>query len=601
MAQQRKLQKKAPTTVNNSQNSPEFLQTRPFASGVKSPTSSGDQETEANLQTRVDSTSSFAHGFENIVASPPNRSVIQPKLTIGEPGDKYEQEVDKVAAEVVQSTNQPEAVSSKPKETVQRQEMPEEEEPQMKPLVNTIQPGGGVAGMEVSMGLESAINSARRGGQPLDAGLQRSMGQAMGADFSGVKIHADSTANDLSESIQAKAFTAGQDVFFKRGAYDPSSKEGQELIAHELTHTVQQTGNTVQCRGDGVIQRRPEGNWEKAENYLEFKCTDDRYGIEWFGSMGWFYYKIVNQNKYQESDLKDKCEEDTEHTELWWSKKEVLIPKFRPTIEDEYVYHITDQKWLTSIKKHGFKSAVARGQKMEAVAGGSTDTDWKENQEKKVRPKIRSFIEYKWLNLAKDIDKLTLRGNFISDEGKGESCKMEDYKEGLSGLDEDRKLIDKKYEQDVEQYLKYLSSNFGQENSVKEAKTEKLNSSIKKNEAEKISKKIYADGESHHLYKIAYGKALAEQNIEGMVASQHVYVFTAKDTDSVWGTYTKGKDNPVVIRMKVSEFSFLAQDTQEGSGYRSRDQVDGEEIEWIKADSKSVVMSKTGWQELPSE
>ena len=138
--------------------------------------------------------------------------MIQPKLTIGEPGDKYKQEANRVAAEVVQYTDQPEAISSKPKETVQRQEIPEEEELQMKPLVNTIQPGRGVAGMEVSTGLESAINTARRGGQPLDVGLQRSMGQAMGADFSGVKIHADSTANDLSESIQAKAFTAGQDA-----------------------------------------------------------------------------------------------------------------------------------------------------------------------------------------------------------------------------------------------------------------------------------------------------------------------------------------------------------------------------------------------------
>jgi hypothetical protein len=71
------------------------------------------------------------------------------------------------------------------------------------------------------------------------------MGQAMGADFSGVKVHTDSQSDQLNQSIQAKAFTTGQDVFFRQGAYDPGSREGQELIAHELTHVVQQNGSAV--------------------------------------------------------------------------------------------------------------------------------------------------------------------------------------------------------------------------------------------------------------------------------------------------------------------------------------------------------------------
>jgi hypothetical protein len=76
------------------------------------------------------------------------------------------------------------------------------------------------------------------------------MGQAMGADFSGVKVHTDSQSDQLNQSIQAKAFTTGQDVFFRQGAYEPSSRGGQELIAHELTHVVQQNG--------GAVQRSPE-------------------------------------------------------------------------------------------------------------------------------------------------------------------------------------------------------------------------------------------------------------------------------------------------------------------------------------------------------
>ena len=112
-----------------------------------------------------------------------------------------------------------------------------------------------IAGGTASADLESSIQSARGSGQSLDANLQQSMGQAMGADFSGVKVHTDSQSDQLNKSIQAKAFTTGQDVFFRQGAYEPSSRGGQELIAHELTHVVQQNG--------GVVQRSPLKNIKK--------------------------------------------------------------------------------------------------------------------------------------------------------------------------------------------------------------------------------------------------------------------------------------------------------------------------------------------------
>ena len=70
-----------------------------------------------------------------------------------------------------------------------------------------------------------------------------------------VKVHTDSQSDQLNKSIQAKAFTTGQDVFFRQGAYEPSSRGGQELIAHELTHVVQQNG--------GAVQRSPLKNIKK--------------------------------------------------------------------------------------------------------------------------------------------------------------------------------------------------------------------------------------------------------------------------------------------------------------------------------------------------
>ncbi|MFO0301861.1 MAG: DUF4157 domain-containing protein [Pseudanabaena sp.] len=179
--------------------------------------------------------------FENrLRAKNAQKMALQPKLAIGEPNDKYEQEADATAARVVQQINSSIPSQSLP---IQRQEMEEDEELQMKPLV---QRSENIGGGEASTDLESAIQSARGSGQSLDANLQHSMGQAMGADFSGVKVHTDSQSDQLNKSIQAKAFTTGQDLFFRQGAYEPSSRGGQELIAHELTHVVQQNGGAVQ-------------------------------------------------------------------------------------------------------------------------------------------------------------------------------------------------------------------------------------------------------------------------------------------------------------------------------------------------------------------
>lgn len=182
---------------------------------------------------------------------------IQAKLTIGEPNDRYEQEADRVASEVVRRINAPASAGR----SVQRQEEAEEEI-QAKPEITslqrrskpeaelqaklTLQRREAIAGGKASPDLESTINLARGRGQPLDAGLQQSMGQTMGADFSGVRVHTDTQSNQLNQSIQAKAFTTGQDVFFRQGEYNPESRSGQALIAHELTHVVQQKQGRVQ-------------------------------------------------------------------------------------------------------------------------------------------------------------------------------------------------------------------------------------------------------------------------------------------------------------------------------------------------------------------
>ena len=227
---------------------------------------------------------------------------VQSKLSIGKPNDFYEQEADKVADEVVQKINSPvndvhfsekkiqrqvlplieeeeeKSAQTKPEITsLQHQEIPsmeeeedenemviakseisspqrqeissmefEEEEEQLatKPEISYLQHQKIDTSQELAgtTNLETSIERERGLGEPIEKPLQSKLEQGFGADFSQVKIHNDTTSDRLNQAIHAKAFTTGEDIFFKAGEYNPESFEGQKLLAHELTHVVQQTG-----------------------------------------------------------------------------------------------------------------------------------------------------------------------------------------------------------------------------------------------------------------------------------------------------------------------------------------------------------------------
>jgi hypothetical protein len=99
---------------------------------------------------------------------------------------------------------------------------------------------------EVSPHVETAIERARGGGQSLDQSVRREMEPAFGADFSRVRVHTDSEAHSLNRAVNAVAFTTGQDIFFRQGEYQPHASSGKKLLAHELTHVVQQSENAIQ-------------------------------------------------------------------------------------------------------------------------------------------------------------------------------------------------------------------------------------------------------------------------------------------------------------------------------------------------------------------
>lgn len=171
---------------------------------------------------------SLFHGLSHELMGGQQGNLVQAKLKIGKVGDRYEQEADSVAERVVREMDSPQPQQTKLGKTMQSPAL----------MCKTDGNGGGMA---TSPEFEASLNRERGRGQPLDKSIQEPMEQALGRDFSGVRVHANPSANSLNQKIGAKAFTTGRDVFFRQGTYQPSTQQGKRLIAHELTHVMQQS------------------------------------------------------------------------------------------------------------------------------------------------------------------------------------------------------------------------------------------------------------------------------------------------------------------------------------------------------------------------
>jgi hypothetical protein len=183
------------------------------------------------------------------VVSPSRAPSIQTKMSVGPAGDRYEQEADQVARQVAnrlhpsKSLPAPSVPSAKPQKTPQASPAAESASRQsvwQRPTGAHHQQG------ELTPEFAADIRRAQAGGQPLATPVRSAMEQAFGADFGAVRIHQSPQADALSRSIDARAFTLGQDVFFRQGAFQQDTVTGQGLLAHELTHVVQQSGGQVQ-------------------------------------------------------------------------------------------------------------------------------------------------------------------------------------------------------------------------------------------------------------------------------------------------------------------------------------------------------------------
>jgi Domain of unknown function (DUF4157) len=104
------------------------------------------------------------------------------------------------------------------------------------------------------------------GGAPLDGETRGFMESRLGADFSDVRVHTDATASDSARSVQAHAYTVGSDVVFQAGKYAPESDSGKHMLAHELTHVVQQRSGPVAGTPapGGINISHPSDSFERA-------------------------------------------------------------------------------------------------------------------------------------------------------------------------------------------------------------------------------------------------------------------------------------------------------------------------------------------------
>lgn len=164
----------------------------------------------------------------------------QAKLMVSAAGDRYEQEAEAIAAEVVSRLSAPGA--AQPDEVATELD---EDTAIVGRIAESVRRSGqelGAAGGELDEHTEATINRARRNGSALPGGVRRSMERAFGADFADVRVHTGPSAESLNRQVGAVAFTVGSDIFLGRSAPGVSSQAGQGLLAHELVHTIQQGG-----------------------------------------------------------------------------------------------------------------------------------------------------------------------------------------------------------------------------------------------------------------------------------------------------------------------------------------------------------------------
>ncbi len=172
---------------------------------------------------------------------------------------------------------------------------------------------------ELDEDTSNSIQNSRGGGQPIDERVAARSEDVIGADFSDVRVHTNATADQLSRKLNARAFTTGNDIFFREGEYAPNTQSGDKLLAHELTHVAQQSsdGNsTVQPQRVNDPADQSEVEADKNADLVTSQSSE-------------------SVQRLEEEDEVAQLKEDEEDVAQLKEDEEIQTKLQRETVEDE--------------------------------------------------------------------------------------------------------------------------------------------------------------------------------------------------------------------------------------------------------------------------
>jgi Domain of unknown function (DUF4157) len=204
------------------------------------------QETVPSLNSVVDRAAGFGRDFSQVPIHSIRTSAVQTKLDVSRPGDLNETEADRVSEHVMRMTDPAAPASADGDGAVASLMRQQDSAPQA---------GAGPDISTVPSVVHAVLSNGR--GRPLDPAARVFMEPRFGRDFSQVRVHADQSAADAAGRMAARAFTVGQHIVFGSRQYSPDSTAGRRLLAHELTHTIQQRNATAAA---GIL-RQPIPGW----------------------------------------------------------------------------------------------------------------------------------------------------------------------------------------------------------------------------------------------------------------------------------------------------------------------------------------------------
>jgi hypothetical protein len=226
--------------------------------------------------------------------------LLQTKLAISEPGDEYEQEADRVAEQVMRMS----AGDVSKRRAGNR----------TRPLVQRRATSSATGLADAPATVHDVLGSP---GRPLEPVLLQEMEQRFGQDFSRVRVHTDSAAEQSARDVNAHAYTVGRDIVFGEGRFARGTPDGQRLLAHELVHVLQQ----VSLGGASVVQRKkgaPQTPPETAFVTIPFAVKVDR-----AMTSDELLVEIVRQ--YRKFLSKEEAAKEVKRGEWQWTKSPVGV------------------------------------------------------------------------------------------------------------------------------------------------------------------------------------------------------------------------------------------------------------------------------------